>query len=127
MHGMPGRVVKWVGGLLTLLTAAGMGAYFLKVGLDKADKLAGVIGAFIALAGIALTVYGTVTAGAGRPAAPVQEPSGSSDADDVHNEIVGGTFYGPVGQGRNVVLGPQSAQASPPDEPPDEPSTTPQG
>ncbi len=113
--------MKWAGGLLTLVTAAVMGAYFAEVGLDKADKLASVIGAFIAFAGIVLAVYGTVTAGPGRSAGPGKEPGAPSDTGNVHNEILKSPISGSkiVQAGRYDVQGPQSAPDSP-----DEPGTT---
>jgi hypothetical protein len=39
---------------------AGLGIYLARVGLDDADKLASVIGLFVALAGLAVAVYGLV-------------------------------------------------------------------
>jgi hypothetical protein len=53
-------VTKWVGGALTAVAVAGLGLYLTAVGLDKADKLAGVIGAFVGLAGLAIALYGMV-------------------------------------------------------------------
>jgi hypothetical protein len=39
---------------------AGLGVYFATAGLDKADKLASVIGVFIAVAGLGVAVYGLI-------------------------------------------------------------------
>lgn len=37
---------------------AGLGVYFVLVGLENADKMASVVGVFVALVGLGLTVYG---------------------------------------------------------------------
>ncbi|MCO5996233.1 hypothetical protein [Actinoallomurus rhizosphaericola] len=55
---MARRVLMWGGLTLTVAAAAGLGAYLSMVGLDKADKLASVLGLFVAVAGLVLTVYG---------------------------------------------------------------------
>ncbi|XVQ89268.1 hypothetical protein ACQP2K_18185 [Microbispora siamensis] len=39
---------------------AALGVYLSRVGLDKADKLASVIGLFVALAGLVVAVYGLI-------------------------------------------------------------------
>jgi hypothetical protein len=58
--GMAGRVFVWSGAVVTVVALAGLGAYFGVVGLDEADKLASVIGAFAALVGLGLSGYGVV-------------------------------------------------------------------
>ncbi|MET8162271.1 NACHT domain-containing protein [Sphaerisporangium sp. NPDC005289] len=55
---MPGRVLKWVGITLFIGTAIGMSLYLTQTTPDTADKRASVVGAFIALASLALTLYG---------------------------------------------------------------------
>lgn len=118
---MSGRVLKWSGGALTAGAAIGMGVYFTVVGLDKADKLASVIGAFIALAGLTLAAYGTVTAR--RPDSPQQPLPAERTPGAVHNEIHGGTHNGPVIQGRDfgqVTFGSPPPQPSPPPDGPDD-------
>lgn len=55
------------GGAPTVGAAVGMSVCFTVVGLEKADKPASVIGALIALAGLALAVYGSLTARGSRP------------------------------------------------------------
>ncbi|WP_214103911.1 hypothetical protein [Acrocarpospora catenulata] len=54
------RLLWAIVGLLTGLALAGLAAYFVKVGLDDADKTASVIGAFIGLIGLGLAGYGIV-------------------------------------------------------------------
>jgi hypothetical protein len=90
---MSSRKAKWVGGGLAAASAVGLAGYLSLVGLDEADKLASVIGAFIGLAGLALAVLG-----GGGGSEPVDE-------GDVHNEVSGGTFHGPVFQGRDFTVG----------------------
>ncbi|MFD0126107.1 hypothetical protein [Streptomyces virginiae] len=68
------RTWMWVGFAVAVLSAAGLGIHFAVVGLDKADKLASVIGAFLALAGLGLAAWGIVRPGAGQ--APSPSPSG---------------------------------------------------
>ncbi|MFI6743374.1 hypothetical protein ACIBI9_61755 [Nonomuraea sp. NPDC050451] len=54
---------------------AGLGVYFRRVGLDDADKLASVIGAFVALAGLGTAAYGLVTSPKQHePHVPASEP-----------------------------------------------------
>jgi hypothetical protein len=96
---MSARVAKWVGGALTTISVIGLGAYFARVGLDKADKIASVTGAFIGLAGLALTIYGIVT---GSPSQARQQPTPATRTSGaVHSEIHEGTFHSPVFQGRD--------------------------
>jgi hypothetical protein len=69
---MAGRVLAWGGAAVAVLALVGLGAYFGVVGLDEADKLASVIGAFVALVGLALSGYGLVQE---RRGAPTPSPS----------------------------------------------------
>ncbi|BDD73502.1 hypothetical protein GCM10023177_58240 [Streptomyces violaceoruber] len=59
---MNGRVLVATGTTVTVVAASALGYYFSQVGLDKADKTASVVGLFIALAGLALSIYGIVEA-----------------------------------------------------------------
>jgi len=52
--------MAWCGIALVILALAGLGAYFATVGLDKADKLGSVLGAFIGVAGLVVAVIGIV-------------------------------------------------------------------
>lgn len=54
------RTLTWSGAGIAILVLAGLGAYFAIVGLDKANELAGIIGVFVGLAGLSLSVYGIV-------------------------------------------------------------------
>ncbi|MET8143559.1 hypothetical protein ABZU32_24935 [Sphaerisporangium sp. NPDC005288] len=57
---MAQRALIWGGAAVAVAAAAGLGVYFARVGLDAADKLASVIGVFVALAGLGVAVYGMV-------------------------------------------------------------------
>ncbi|WP_182902266.1 hypothetical protein [Microbispora sp. H10830] len=50
----------WGGAGVAVAALAALGVYLSQVGLDKADKLASVIGLFVALAGLGTAVYGLV-------------------------------------------------------------------
>jgi drug/metabolite transporter (DMT)-like permease len=69
------RVVAWLGGVLFVLAMVSLGGYFAAVGLDEADKVASVIGAFVGLVGLVLAGYGTVLARRGTPSPPQPGPS----------------------------------------------------
>ncbi|WP_371782851.1 hypothetical protein [Streptosporangium subroseum] len=88
-----------------------MGVYFARVGLEQADQSASVIGAFIALASLALALYGTLTDRRADPtselapdaaATPNNKKTEMLGSGGARNEISGGgTFYGPVMQGHD--------------------------
>ncbi|WP_143044273.1 hypothetical protein [Nonomuraea jiangxiensis] len=52
------RLPVWAGRAVAVAAATGLALYLVRVGLDDADKLASVIGLFIALAGLATAGYG---------------------------------------------------------------------
>jgi hypothetical protein len=101
------------------MTAAGMGASFAMVGLDKADKLASVGGAFLGLAGFALAIYGTLSDQ--KMNDPPQQDLMSRQAPNaVHNLIEDGIFHGPVVQGGDigkVSFGRPASETTPPRDP----------
>ncbi|GGK62550.1 hypothetical protein Sme01_04520 [Sphaerisporangium melleum] len=69
-----------------VLVLAGLGVLFSRAGLDDADKLASVLGAFTGVAGLALSAYGVVLAR--RPqgtGAPAREADGSAPATHEHD------------------------------------------
>ena len=47
-----------VGGLVAL----GLGVYFIKVGLDRANQVAGILGLFVSIAGLLLSGYSVIQA-----------------------------------------------------------------
>jgi hypothetical protein len=124
---MHGPVVKWVGIVLFVGAAVGMGTYFTQVGLEQADQTASVIGAFIALAGLGLTAYGMFVirradyaARANTVASSDKEADGKLDLSRVHHEISGGTFHGPVmqvGDVDSISFGSSQPRPAPPQLP----------
>ncbi|GLW20023.1 hypothetical protein DI270_013920 [Microbispora triticiradicis] len=57
---MRGAVPVWGGAGVAVVALAGLGVYLSQVGLDKADKLASVVGLFVGLAGLGVAAYGLV-------------------------------------------------------------------
>ncbi|TQS31031.1 hypothetical protein [Microbispora sp. KK1-11] len=126
------RVLTWAGGIAAVGAGSALAVYLSTVGLDKADKLASVIGLFVGLAGLGVGVWGllltrrqetapTPASDAGRMNNAVGNAVDNAVHRDVraavHNEISGGTIYGPVIQGHTIsgpfVSGPRP---SAPDE-----------
>ncbi|MEU5881407.1 hypothetical protein [Spirillospora sp. NPDC047279] len=81
----------WIGAVLGGAALVGLGVLFVVVGLDKADKIASSVGAFVGLAGLGASVYGLVAmrrASGGNapppppppPPAPPPVPPGSNGA-----------------------------------------------
>ena len=59
---MSAKATAWLGGVVVLVAAAGMGVYLGVAGLSKASELAGVISGFVGLAGLAVAAYGVIQA-----------------------------------------------------------------
>jgi hypothetical protein len=76
MAGMRGGVRAWAGGVAVAAAVVGLGVYFAVAGLGKASELAGVVGAFIGLAGLVVSVYGVRQAH--RDASPLSAAGGQS-------------------------------------------------
>ncbi|MGS2644174.1 hypothetical protein [Streptosporangium sp. LJ11] len=91
---MSRRALTWSGVAVALVALATLGWYFITVGLDRADKLASVLGAFVGLLGLGLAVYGAFSS---RPEEAAPEP----EAGGVHNEI-SGTVHGNAVQARDI-------------------------
>ncbi len=104
------RVLTWAGGIAALGAGSALAVYLSTVGLDKADKLASVIGLFVGLAGLGVGVWGLLL---DRRQEPAPAPTHRDVQAAVHNEISGGTIHGPVIQGHTingpVVSGPRPA------------------
>jgi hypothetical protein len=81
-------------GVLLLL---GLTAYLVRVGLDKADKLASVVGAFVGLMGLALGIFESVRGGS-KAAAPTQSQAG----DQSVSNSISGSVSGNVVQAKNI-------------------------
>lgn len=61
MADMRRRVLLWTGSIVAVAAAAGLTVYLVQVGLDDADKLASVIGLFVAVAGLSVAGYKLTT------------------------------------------------------------------
>lgn len=102
-------VVSTVTGVLLL---AGLAAYLAAIGLDKADKLASVIGAFAGLLGLGLGVVGWFRpAGKASPTdgdppavaeSPVPPAVAESPADNTVHNVVNGSVTGTVIQAGRI-------------------------
>ncbi|MFF0526696.1 hypothetical protein ACFYTC_49110 [Actinomadura nitritigenes] len=107
MVSMTGHARVWVGAGVTALALMGLAVYFGVVGLDRADKWASVIGAFVAVIGLVLAVQGRLAGrgggdgesdGAPAPGGPVasgersiaingDNPGIASTGDDATNRL----------------------------------------
>ena len=115
------RVLAWVSAIVGGLILVGLGVLFVIAGLDTAGKLSEVIGAFAALIGLALSVYGVVLARRARaqPIAPGQQRVDRVDAGrgvDVVDTVAGSVRLGapvpPTGTGPvSPALGAPGVQA----------------
>jgi drug/metabolite transporter (DMT)-like permease len=91
------RVVR-VGVVVGGVTLIGLGVLFVVAGLDKADKIASILGAFIGLVGLVLAGYGVVLARRALPerssqpraAEPGQSVSGAVGGDNIQFGSAGG-------------------------------------
>ncbi|MEU6414606.1 hypothetical protein [Microbispora sp. NPDC046933] len=84
-----------MGGLLIVAVVAGTAVYLSALGLDEADKMASVIGALAAIAGIGLTLHGMLQARRAAPDSTIRSPG-------VQNVISGGSQHGSVLQARDI-------------------------
>ncbi|MEV6037448.1 hypothetical protein AB0L65_40290 [Nonomuraea sp. NPDC052116] len=97
-------VLVWGGAGLGVAALVGLGVYFARVGLDDADKLASVIGVFVALAGLGASAWGLLAdrrSGGAAPMAPVVAEPGARPAPTRtyggdHIEISGNVVHGDV-------------------------------
>lgn len=74
------------------------------LGPETADRAASVVAALVALAGVALSVYGFNGRDSAPPptVGPAGDPPGTRVTGEVSNNISGGTFLGSVAQGRDI-------------------------
>ncbi|MGN9786930.1 FxSxx-COOH system tetratricopeptide repeat protein [Nonomuraea sp. ZG12] len=72
------HVMSWAGALTSGVTLFALGALFIRTGLDNADKLASVIGAFVGVAGLGGSLYGLVLARRSLDSPP--RPAGEVDS-----------------------------------------------
>ncbi|MFF3440322.1 hypothetical protein [Streptosporangium sp. NPDC002721] len=109
---MSRRALTWSGVAVALVALAALGWYFIAVGLERADKLASVLGAFAGLLGLGLAVYGVVSSPSESAVSSPSEGAVSSPSEGagpgpepgpggVHNEI-SGTVHGDSVQARDI-------------------------
>jgi hypothetical protein len=115
---MTERALVWVGGTIAVAAATALGTYFTVVGLDKADKLASVVGAFVGFAGLVLSTYGLVSmrrdASPPSPAEPpISQRGAKPEQGQTHNTFSGGTVHGSVIMGRDVTMSGDMHQVLP--------------
>jgi hypothetical protein len=94
-------VTGWLAVLFVGLGLVGLGVYFGRIGLDRADKLASVLGAFSGLAGLFLAGWGMVQARheRARPAAPGGPGGGGQQ---VSGSVIGRDNFQIGSAGRDV-------------------------
>ncbi|GLZ09047.1 hypothetical protein Acsp03_65130 [Actinomadura sp. NBRC 104412] len=86
---MAKRVLVWCAVVAGVGSVVALGIVFASAGLDRADKMASVFGAFIGIGGLAVAVHGLRVARRG------------DDAAGFRNSI-SGVVHGPVVQARDV-------------------------
>lgn len=79
-NGMRGRTATWAGAVIAGVALAGLAGYLVVMGLDKADKLASVLGMFAGLGGLAISAIGLVG-----------ERTKRADAQSVRGSSAGGS------------------------------------
>ncbi len=86
---MAKKVVAWCAVVAGVGSVVALGIVFASAGLDKADKMASVCGAFIGIGGLAVAIHGLRAA--------------RRDGDDAgFRNSVSGVVHGPVVQARDV-------------------------
>lgn len=125
-RGRSRRVVGWVGGIIATATTLVLVLYLASAGLDKADKLASVLGLFIGLAGLAAAIYSLAGNRSSSDTPHLRDSAHPTTSDasagDVHNTISGGTVRGTLIQGRDF-SGPLTLGTPPPPSPPESDSS----
>lgn len=101
---MSRRVLIWLGTITGAGTLLGLAVYLSAVGLDSADKVASVIGLFVALIGLVLSA---AALWAGRAPEPGPAPPSSSPSRTSHE--TGATPHG--GPVQNITSSAQGAMA----------------
>ncbi|GAA2206115.1 hypothetical protein GCM10009850_015730 [Nonomuraea monospora] len=100
------RGLVWGGAAVAVVAAAALIWYFVRVGLDEADKLASVIGLFCTVAGLAVAIYGLRD----RPAQADEAPGVS--ASGPRSVAIGGDNSGIVSTGDGTTNVSMRAEAS---------------
>ncbi|MBB6554940.1 hypothetical protein [Nonomuraea rubra] len=100
------RVLVWGGAAVAVVAAAALIVYFVRVGLDDADKLASVIALFVTAAGLGVAIHGL----RGREHAEPQP--GGVTASGAGSVAVGGDNSGIISTGDGTTNIHMSAEAS---------------
>ncbi|HET6191479.1 MAG TPA: hypothetical protein VFE59_31295 [Trebonia sp.] len=85
---MKERLLAWSGGLIITVAIVGFLVFIAVAGLNKASELAGVIGALVAVAGLALTVAGLVASRRSEVAKPVIKETLGPPPWTIHNDDI---------------------------------------
>ncbi|MFE5331292.1 hypothetical protein ACFRCG_33380 [Embleya sp. NPDC056575] len=108
---MTAKTWAWVGGVVAGAALVGLAVYLAVVGLDEADKWASVLGLFVTLAGLAVSVIG------------MWRERASSGGQSVTDSTIGGGVAQVADTGGNVrithrgtgpVIPPPTPQGAPP-------------
>ncbi|MEV4020478.1 hypothetical protein AB0J35_59365 [Nonomuraea angiospora] len=95
--------------VVTVAAMAGLGVYFWRVGLEDADKLASVIGVFVALSGLGTAVYGLVTSPKQQEPQEGEPQVSASEPDSL---AIGGEVGGITSTGDGAINVHMRAEAS---------------
>ena len=109
-----GNRAVWISATVAGLVAVAFGVLFLRSGLDASDKWASVLGIFLSLAGLSITVYGNVRARRSDP--PSGDDPASRRDSTVTNTVTSTEVRGHVVQARDIHGGLSMGHR--PDEPP---------
>ncbi|MEV0825764.1 hypothetical protein [Nonomuraea rubra] len=100
------RVLVWGGAAVAVVAAAALIVYFVRVGLDDADKLASVIALFVTAAGLGVAIYGL------RSREDAEPQPGGVTASGAGSVAVGGDNSGVISTGDGTTNIHMSAEAS---------------
>jgi hypothetical protein len=111
------RAAAWVSAVVVGLALVGLGVYLAITDLDRADKLASVIGSFLAAAGLALSGYGLILArralqSSSRSSGQTVERVRAKSGVDVVDGVGGSVHLGPS-QTTSPSAGTSTASAPP--------------
>ncbi|MGR6923279.1 hypothetical protein ACU635_54255 [[Actinomadura] parvosata] len=106
------RVLVWGGAGVAVVPSAALIVYFVRVGLDNADKLASVIGLFVAIAGLAVAIHGLRSQPRQPDDAPKPGASGPVSASGPRSVAIGGDNSGVISTGDGATNIQMRAEAS---------------
>jgi hypothetical protein len=76
---------RWLLVASTGAVVAAVGSYFLRVGLDRSNQVSGIIGAFVGIIGLSLSVYSIIqsrrSSGQPRPTIRMSQRSGNNSTN----------------------------------------------